>query len=122
MYSSQSISQTDRETISYSNPIYSNLTIPQTIIGLPEYQSQSKKLGYILSKYKIIKKNQIDTSSSDNNGYIPNSIGSNFSSSKTKKNPYNIRNALKLDWSNIKNPVLLHSPIPLTENFKKKKR
>jgi hypothetical protein len=40
MYSSQSTSQTDRETISYSNPIYSSLTIPQTTIGLSEYQSQ----------------------------------------------------------------------------------
>jgi hypothetical protein len=30
MYTSQSTSQTDRETISYSNPIYTSLSIPQT--------------------------------------------------------------------------------------------
>jgi hypothetical protein len=47
MYSSQNTSQADREIISYSNPIYTSLTIPQTTIGLPEHQSQQGGLGYI---------------------------------------------------------------------------
>jgi hypothetical protein len=49
MYSNQSTSQTDRETISYSNPIYTSLTIPQTTIGLPEHQSQQGGMGHIYS-------------------------------------------------------------------------
>jgi hypothetical protein len=40
-------SQTDRETISYTNPIYTSFTLPQTIIGLPEYQNQQGKMGYL---------------------------------------------------------------------------
>jgi hypothetical protein len=44
---SSGINQTDRETISYSDPIYSSLIIPQTAIGLSEYQSQQRRMGYI---------------------------------------------------------------------------
>jgi hypothetical protein len=49
MYSTQSISQTDRKTISYSNPIYPSLVISQIIFGLLEYQSKPGRLGYILT-------------------------------------------------------------------------
>jgi hypothetical protein len=31
----------------------------------------------------------------------------------SRKNPNNIGNALRLDWSRIKGPILLHPPIPL---------
>jgi hypothetical protein len=48
MYFSQSISQIDRETISYSNSIFPNLTLSQTIIILPEHQGQSGGMVYLL--------------------------------------------------------------------------
>jgi hypothetical protein len=39
--------QADRETISYPDSIYPSLIIPQTTIGLPEYQSQQGEMGHI---------------------------------------------------------------------------
>jgi hypothetical protein len=98
MYSSQSISQTDRETISYSNPIYTSLTIPQTTIGLSEYQSQQGGLRHICLtdwRNQMVDKNyknqqtssyfdQSDFPSSNNNRCFSNSMGSNFSGSKSK--------------------------------------
>jgi hypothetical protein len=39
--------QVDRETISFLNPVFASIPIPQTIIRLPEYQGQQGRLGYI---------------------------------------------------------------------------
>jgi hypothetical protein len=102
MYFSQSTSQTDRKTISYSNPIYTSLTIPQTTIGLSEYQSQQRRMGHICSMgiqndwgNQMVDENyknqqtssyfkQPNLSNSDNNGYFPDSKGGNFPSNKSK--------------------------------------
>jgi hypothetical protein len=49
MHTGQSTNQADRETVSYSNPIYASLHIPQTTIRLSEYQSQQRGMGHICS-------------------------------------------------------------------------
>jgi hypothetical protein len=103
--------QVDRETISFSNPIFASLPIPQTIIGLPEYQGQQRRLGYISPmgiqddwRNQMVAKNhenqqtssyldQSNISSNNNNRCIPNNMGSNFSNNKTKhKNKSKKRN------------------------------
>jgi hypothetical protein len=49
VHPSQSISQINRETFGYLNLIFSSLALLQTIIGLPEYQSQQGRLGHLCS-------------------------------------------------------------------------
>jgi hypothetical protein len=111
MYLSQDISQTDRETISYSNPIYSSLALPQTTFGLSEYQSQQGGMGHLCpmeiqndGRDQMVAKNnknqqtssyfdQSNFPSSDNDRCLFNSMESNFPSNKPKcKNKSNKRN------------------------------
>jgi hypothetical protein len=47
MYISQNSIQADRETISYANPLHSSILIPQTTMGLSEYQSQQGRMGHL---------------------------------------------------------------------------
>jgi hypothetical protein len=42
-----------------------------------------------------------------------NKLVKTYASVIPRKDPDNIGNALRLDWSNIKGPVLLDPPIPL---------
>jgi hypothetical protein len=103
MYISQSTSQADREIISYTNSIHPSIPIPQTIIGLSEYQSQQRGMGHICplgiqndwgnqmvdENYKnqqtLSYFEQSNFPSSDNNGCLSNSMGSNISSDKSKR-------------------------------------
>jgi hypothetical protein len=52
MHTGENSSQTDREIVSYLNPVLQNLSLSQTIVKLPEYNSQSMGLGHILSMGK----------------------------------------------------------------------
>jgi hypothetical protein len=111
MYSSQSISQTDRETISYSNPIYPSLSIPQTVIGLSECQSQQRGMEHLCSmgiqndwRNQMVDENyknqqtssyfdQSNLPSSNYNGCLSNIMGSNLSNNKSKReNKFTKRN------------------------------
>jgi hypothetical protein len=103
--------QADREIISYTNPIHPGILIPQTIIGLFEYQSQQKGMGHLCPMgiqndwgNQMVDQNhknqqilsyfdQSHIPISDNNGCFPNSMGSDISSNKSKhKNKSKKRN------------------------------
>jgi hypothetical protein len=111
MHIGKGISQSDRQIIGYSNPILPSLSLSQTIVILPEFNNQSMGMGHILplgiqnnwGNQMVAKDYQIQSTSSyfdnlqsSNNNYnkcIPNSMGSNISSSGTEyKNKQKKRN------------------------------
>jgi hypothetical protein len=48
MHTCESVNQTNREIIGYSNPVLPGLSLSQTIVKFPEFNNQSMGLGHIL--------------------------------------------------------------------------
>jgi hypothetical protein len=102
MHSSEIISQINREIIGYSNLVFPSFSLSQTFIKLPEFNSQSMGLGHILpmgiqnnwrnqivvEDYQIQPSSSyfdnLKSSSSNYNKYIPSRMGSNIPDSGTK--------------------------------------